>query len=58
MSPTPSILTDSGTHLSSTTLASHLHLHQRNMTAIAIVIQEYLPAIIIEHHVLIGPPWA
>ena len=56
MSPTPSILTDSGTHLSSTTLASHLHLHQRNMTAIAIVIQEYLPDIITEHHVLTGPP--
>lgn len=56
MSPTPSILTDSGTPLSSTTIASHLHLHQRNMTAIAIVIQELLPNIITKHHVLTGPP--
>jgi hypothetical protein len=31
-------------------------LHQRNMTAV--VIQEHLPAIIIEHHVLTGPSWA
>lgn len=56
MSLTPRVSTDSGTHLSSTTLALHLGQHHEQMAAI--VEQEHLSAIITEHHVLTCPCWA